>query len=327
MKLKALGLAFLLSVSLLAGCSTDSTDNNNEGDQGADVVTTASLVNDADGFTEAISENGTWIIATLNDISIDEEIVVAGEFHNKGDASQDVYRKLAPYTQDDEHNIIDRFTITVPRVTIQSPNTRLQGGTIKGDVYVAADGFNLSGGATIDGNLYFANEEYKASSEIPEDCTVTGEVEVKEMTDAVAAASLDITDGEVFKKSVGKDGKWIIATVQDITIEDEVVVEGEFHNKGDASQDVYRKLAPYTQDDEHNILDRFTITVPKMTIKSPNTRLQGGTVKGDVYVEANGFNLSGGATIDGNLYFANEEYKASSEIPEDCTVTGSVEVQ
>ena len=46
----------------------------------------------------------------LADITLDEEVVVAGEFHDKDDATQDVYRKLALYTQDKDHNVLDRFT-------------------------------------------------------------------------------------------------------------------------------------------------------------------------------------------------------------------------
>ena len=35
------------------------------GEEATDVNTTASIVNEADAFVKAVSENGTWIIATL----------------------------------------------------------------------------------------------------------------------------------------------------------------------------------------------------------------------------------------------------------------------
>jgi hypothetical protein len=63
-----------------------------------------------------------------------------------------------------------------------------------------------------------------------------------------------------------------------------------------------------------------------MTIKSPNTKLQGGKFVGDVYVEANGFILTD-AEVDGNVYFANEEYKASADLSNEATVTGVTEVK
>ena len=37
-------------------------------------------MNEADVFVKAVSENGSWIIATLSDINIDQDVVVAGEF-------------------------------------------------------------------------------------------------------------------------------------------------------------------------------------------------------------------------------------------------------
>ena len=142
-------------------------------DDEPEVVTTASIVSDADALVNALSADGTWIVCTLNDITVDEEIVVAGTFHDKDDPSKDVYRKFAPYTQDEDRNITEAYTITVPKMTVQSENFKIAGGTIKGDVYVEANGFELSEPATIDGNLYFANEDVQASAKI--EGKVTGE--------------------------------------------------------------------------------------------------------------------------------------------------------
>ncbi len=64
----------------------------------------------------------------------------------------------------------------------------------------------------------------------------------------------------------------------------------------------------------------------KMLVKSENFRLQGGTFAGDVYVEANGFELRA-ATIDGNLYFASQEAMDSFVISDDSSVTGETAVQ
>ena len=147
------------------------------GEEATDVNTTASIVNEPDAFVKAVSENGTWIIATLSDINIDQDVVVAGEFHDKNDNTKDLYRKIAPYTQDADKKIVDSYTITVPKMTIQSPNTKIAGGTIKGDVYVEAEGFNLSQEAKIEGNIFYASEEVKASAVIEGDITGTQEVQ------------------------------------------------------------------------------------------------------------------------------------------------------
>ena len=129
MNLKAF-LAALLVMGTLTACSggttkdktTDTTQENTvteepvkdntateekAGEEATDVNTTASIVNEADAFVKAVSENGTWIIATLNDINIDQDVVVAGEFHDKNDNTKDLYRKIAPYTQDADKKIVD----------------------------------------------------------------------------------------------------------------------------------------------------------------------------------------------------------------------------
>lgn len=143
----------------------------------ADATTTASIVNQADAFKTAVSENGTWIIAILNDLTVDGEVVVAGEFHDKGDAAKDVYRKIALYSQDADHNITASYTLTVPKLTVKSENLKVQGGTIKGDVYVQAGGFTLDKTATVDGNIYYASADFQSSAKV--EGTVTGEAKVQ----------------------------------------------------------------------------------------------------------------------------------------------------
>ncbi|MBW4083036.1 polymer-forming cytoskeletal protein [Paenibacillus sp. S150] len=173
-----------VAIALLSGCG-----NNNENANGAaspspaaaneqtDAQSTASIVNQADAFVKALSADGTWIVATLNDLTVDTDVVVAGEFHDKGAAENAIYRKLALYTQDEDHNITASFNLTVPKITVQSENFKVQGGTIKGDVYVEANGFSLDKTATIDGNLYFASEDVKATAVL--DGEVTGETAVQ----------------------------------------------------------------------------------------------------------------------------------------------------
>lgn len=146
--------------------------------QQTDAKTTASIVNDADAFSKAVGQDGTWIIAILNDLTVDSDVTVAGEFHDKNDPAKDIYRKIALYSQDADHNITASYTLTVPKLTVQSENLRIQGGTVKGDVVVEANGFNLDKTATIDGNLYFANADVQASAKI--DGKVTGKNEVQQ---------------------------------------------------------------------------------------------------------------------------------------------------
>jgi len=166
----------ILSLFLLAACGGNATEENQQ--EAADTVTTASIVNEEAAFEEAISVDGTWIIATLTDLTFEEEIVVEGTFYNRGDSEDEVYRKIAAYAQDDDRNVTDRYTITAPEMVIKSPNTRFQAGVFVGDIIVEANGFTLYD-ATVEGNIYFASEEYQESAEITEDSEVTGEMEIQ----------------------------------------------------------------------------------------------------------------------------------------------------
>lgn len=141
-------------------------------------------------------------------------------------------------------------------------------------------------------------------------------------TDATATASVT-SDPEVFTKAISKDGKWIIAITKDMTFDKDLVLEGDFKNTKNAAQ---RKLALYSQDDKRNITARFTLTAPKLTIKSPQASIQHGTFKGDVYVETNDFQLID-AKVDGNIYFKDDAAKTGFKMDAKSSVTGKQDVQ
>lgn len=170
----------VLSIFVLAACSggTDQEAAQTDQQQAADTVTTASIVDQEESFQDAISADGNWIIATLTDLNFEESITVEGEFHDGGDSENDLYRKIAAYSQDDDFNVTDRYTITAPEMIIKSPNTRFQSGTFVGDIIVEANGFTLYD-AELEGNIYYANEEYQESAEIVEDSEVTGVTELR----------------------------------------------------------------------------------------------------------------------------------------------------
>lgn len=147
-------------------------------------------------------------------------------------------------------------------------------------------------------------------------------------TDAVASASIT-SDPEVFTKSISKDGKWIICITKDLTLDKDLVLEGEFKNgkKDNAGKEIIqRKIALYSQDDKRNITERFTLTAPKLTIKSPQASIQHGTFKGNLYVETNDFQLID-TKVDGNIYFKDDAAKAGFKMDDKSSVTGKQEVQ
>lgn len=168
-----------LFIFILTGCSSNKSDQTTA--DKTDAVSSASVVNTADAFKKAISSNGTWIIAITGDLDINEELLVEGEFKNgrKDDNGKDILqRKIALYSQDENRNITARYTLTVPRLTVTSPEASIQHGTLKGDLYVSVANFKLID-ATVDGNVYFTTEEAMSSFTMDETSKITGNQELK----------------------------------------------------------------------------------------------------------------------------------------------------
>lgn len=183
---KLAAIAAVFTLTLLVGCGNSANNNaantNTSANNGntatateaPDAVTSVSVVDNNEAFKKAISKDGHWIAAVLNDLTFTEELVVDGQFINKEEPA----RKIALYTQDADHNITNSFTLTAPKITIRSENARIQGGTFVGDVYVEADGFAVVN-ATIEGNVYFSDAKYQATYTAADQGKVTGVTEVK----------------------------------------------------------------------------------------------------------------------------------------------------
>ena len=63
-------------------------------------------------------------------------------------------------------------------MTVESPNFRIQEGTVDGDVYVDAEGFELAN-STVTGDVTFSSQEMMDAAMMDEG-TVEGEVTVEE---------------------------------------------------------------------------------------------------------------------------------------------------
>src|SRR4051795_8721770 len=79
MKFKALLLSTVL-VGTLAACGTNDQDVKDKTEDTAktektDVVTTASIVDNADALVKAASAEGNWIFAILNDVTMDKNLL------------------------------------------------------------------------------------------------------------------------------------------------------------------------------------------------------------------------------------------------------------
>ena len=129
-----LTLAVLTLIGLLASCSAAPATTTSQ----VDVVASASVVDNAAAFEKAISKEGTWIIATTKDLTIDKDLVLDGTFKNgkkDADGNELYQRKIGLYTQDADRNITARFTLTAKSLTIKSIQGSLEHGTFRGDLY------------------------------------------------------------------------------------------------------------------------------------------------------------------------------------------------
>jgi len=201
MKMKKLALMVFgaaLSVGLLAGCGTTNKPAatatpkasatpaataaaSPAGTAKVDTVTTASIVNTEAAFEKGIAKDGKWIICTLKDLKFDKELVLDGTFKNgkKDDKGNEVIqRKIGLYTQDDKRNVTNRFTLTAPKITINSPNASIEHGTFKGDIYVNAENFKLID-QKVEGNVYFLSDKAQSTFQKDDKSSVTGKTELK----------------------------------------------------------------------------------------------------------------------------------------------------
>jgi peptidoglycan hydrolase-like protein with peptidoglycan-binding domain len=291
-----------------------------------DVVTTASLVDNAAAFETSIGKDGPWIISTLKDLTSTKNLVLEGDILNTKVPAV-LQRKIALYTQDADKNVTARFTLIAPKLTILSPNARIQGGTFKGDVYVSVANFQLVD-AVVDGNMYFTTQEAKDTFKFDAKSTVRGNKILTEV-DAISTASL-VRTGADFEKAISTTGSWIPCILNDLTIKKDLVLDGEFRNtKLDPVTGlgaIARKIGLYSQDENHVTTRKFTLTVTSLTVKSPKATIQKGTFVGDLYIAAEGFTLKE-VKVVGNVYFATQALKDTFVLDALSSISGTQAVK
>jgi hypothetical protein len=191
-KITLIAASLLMGGTLLAACSSDNNTTASSSTAAStaastattastdDVVSTASVSNQTSVIEKALSADGNWIVAVTDNMTFDKDLTVDGEFHDKGDAANDIYRKFALYSQDENRTVTAEYTITVPKLVVNSENFNIVHGVVKGDIEVNAKGFVLDG-TKVEGNITFASKEIQDSATIDKDgASVTGDVKVSE---------------------------------------------------------------------------------------------------------------------------------------------------
>jgi len=156
------------------------TNTNTNGDENNDAVTSASRANSVESFKNAVENS--WIVIVEKDLEIPEDVTLKAGFKKTSSEESgklvNTPRVLAMYSSDESGNIKDSYTLTVPKLTILDDGAKLEGGTLKGDVYVDADNVVFEK-ITVDGNIYFKDENAKSSCVIDEHSKVNGNMEIK----------------------------------------------------------------------------------------------------------------------------------------------------
>ena len=310
MKSKSILLTSAILAVLLVGCNMKAPTQTPK--TTPKVITATSMVSTPNEFEKAISSDGTWIITLKKNITINKDLVVNGEFKKDKNI---IGRNIDLYSQDKNKNITDKFILTAPKLTVNSPKTSIEHGTFKGDLYVSANNFQLID-TTVEGNLYFTTTEAKNTCKMDAKSKVTGKKELVRISNGVDTDAF-------FEKAISKNGIQTIDMKKSLTINKDLVVDGEFRNDKALLE---RKINLYSQDKAKNIGDRFTLTVPKLTVKSTQTSMEHGTFKGDLYISANNFQLID-TKVEGNIYFTTPEAKNTCKIDAKSKVTGRQELR
>ena len=138
-----------------------------------------------------------------------------------------------------------------------------------------------------------------------------------------------VSTPSAFKKAISSNGTYIIAITKNLTINKNLIVDGEYSNgKKDASgKDIIgRSINLYRQDKHMIITARLILTAPKLTINSPQTNIKHGTFKGNIYVSSNNFKLID-TKVEGNVYFTTDKAKSTFKMDTKSKVTGKQELK
>ncbi|WP_297713076.1 hypothetical protein [Clostridium sp.] len=185
MKVKFRAVLYLLLISLFIGCN----EVNNKINEGAseiernegkdDLQETLTVANEEE---LAIALKDDYRITIKNNIETNNELIMEGDFSKtdttEGNKVSHIGRELNLFYIDKSNNVINSYTLSVPRLVIKSNDTTIKGGKIKGDIYVESDGLILDD-TKVEGNLYFKDKKNKDSFKLENTASVSGDIETE----------------------------------------------------------------------------------------------------------------------------------------------------
>lgn len=187
MKVKFSIVSYLLLISLFIGCNEVNNkinegfnENEIEGNEGKDDFQGTLIVVDEEELAIALKED--YRITIKNDIETNNELIMEGDFSKtdtaEGNKVSHIGRELNLFYIDKSNNVINSYTLSVPKLVIKSNDTTIKGGKIKGDIYVESNGLILDD-TKVEGNLYFKNKNNEDSFKLQNTASVSGNIEVE----------------------------------------------------------------------------------------------------------------------------------------------------
>jgi len=271
-----------------------------------------SIVNTPSEFENAISKNGTYNVLVTRNLTIDKNLIVAGEYVN---GKKLIGHKIDLYRQDKDKKITTRLSLAVPKLTINSPNTDIEHGTFKGDIYVSSNNFQLVD-TKVEGDVYFTTEEAKSTFKMDIKSKITGKQKLLAPL-KTTLASIVSTPAQ-FENAISNKGTCIIVIIRNITVDKNLVINGTYTNGKNILE---RKIDLYRRNKDKNMNGRLNLKVPKLTVNSPRTIIEHGTFKGNIYVSSNNFQLID-AKVEGNVYFTTNKAKSTFKMDIKSKITG-----
>lgn len=187
MKVKLYTVLYLLVISLFIGCNEVNNkineslnENEIEGNKEKDEFEGTLMVVNEEELAIALKED--YSITIKNDIEANNELTIEGDF-SKTDTTEvnkvsHVGRELNLFYIDNSNNVINNYTLSVPKLVIKSNDTTIKGGKIKGDIYVESNGLILDD-TKIEGNIYFKDKKNKDSFKLENTASVSGNVKIE----------------------------------------------------------------------------------------------------------------------------------------------------